>query len=135
MENGCSEIAYFQTEVLDRMNEQSTVTQLATVLSLHGTNHFSFFVAGIDGVAEFPCVIIWDLAFVMLSESLGSSSQIEALIAKFPKKLTELSSSTSHMIFGFPGESETRESWLVSMLFQVCFRVLIRESFVEHFFV
>jgi hypothetical protein len=56
------------------MSEESTVSQFATIFSLREKNQYSFFVAGINGVAEFPCGIIWDAALLMLSEAHGSSS-------------------------------------------------------------
>jgi hypothetical protein len=117
------------------MNDESTVLQFEKIFSLHGTRHFSAFVAGMRGVAEFPCAIIWDAALVMLSESQGSSSQIGALMANFPEKLAELRSSTLLILLGVSEEPETRDSWLVSVLFRVFFRALIRESSIEHSFV
>jgi hypothetical protein len=74
IDSRCSEIASFKTEVLDKMSEESTVSQFATIFSLREKNQYSFFVAGINGVAEFPCGIIWDAALLMLSEAHGSSS-------------------------------------------------------------
>jgi len=135
----CSEIASFKTDVLDRMSKESTISQCGMILSFtkasHYPRHFSFFAGGLNGVAEFPCAIIWDAALTMLSELHESSSRIEDSVENFPKKLTELRSSTFHVNLGCHLEPETRDSWLVSMLFQVSFRALIRESFKEHSFV
>jgi hypothetical protein len=121
-------IATYKREVIDRMDRKSTVLQFSTILTLRGKRHFSLCFGGVKGVTELPCVIILDTALHTLQ---GTFSEMENSVAKLPEKLTELRSSTSLLIFGFPREPETRELWIVSMLFRVCFRVLILESLIR----
>lgn len=74
------------------MSEEATLSQYAMIFSLGKPSqprHLSLFAGGINGVAEFPCAIIWDAALLMLWESQGSSLGIKDPIANIPKRIAD----------------------------------------------
>jgi hypothetical protein len=110
---GYSEIAAFQQETIDKMDHISTCSQMAVIGLFAEKCHYNQFAVGLQGVAEFPGIIVWQEFVPMFMEFQGRLSSAEPFFTQVLPGFTQSKSSPSLIGLGDPRKPETRYSWLL----------------------